>query len=181
MSSFSHLSASLKKMQQANAAPITAPRRSHYSMSTSMRINAINNALDKGRTLNVHARIPVMDTGLAIKNCLVNLRTVLGLFESPEQAVLFAITGLVRTGAITLEDILTVGPSRSGFFRRLNETQIAHLLSAKRLLFDLDRTAHEISIFTVSDDGFEVEIEGPGPEPTTQNSALKTLTGRKFR
>lgn len=163
--SLSNLSAALKQRQEKIAAPVT-PRRSSYIMPTNIRIGL----LEKGK----HAPVVRIDTGLAVMNMVIRKRIVLGAFESPEQAVLFGVSGLIRYGTITLEDILKVR-SRAGFFRKFDETQIAQLLNAKRLVYNVNRTNHEVSIFSIEDNGFECEIESPDP------NRLTIATGRKFR
>ena len=156
--------AALEKPKQ-----ITAPRRHSYGITARQRIMKI----EAGMSIT----IPKIMTALASTNVVVGVRHVLGMFESSEQAVLFAVTGTLRYGAVTLDEILKLkSVSRSGFFR-LNETEVEHLLTAHRLIYHSNREKHEISLYQIERDdsgsGFEVEIDG-GP-------ILTLATGRKFR
>lgn len=159
------LSQALSKRLKAESAP--APRRAVYTMSTETRVYGIETG--------ERVRVPKMTAVLASTNLVVGVRQVLGHFESAEQAILFGVTGGIRYGAITLNEILTFrSQCRSGFFRQLNEAEIEHLLSAHRLVYQMNREKFEITISRVERDGeFEVEVESPG--------ILTIATGRKFR
>jgi hypothetical protein len=80
---------------------------------------------------------------------------VLGRFESAEQAVLFGWTGVLRTGDVSVADILAVAP-RAGFFRRLNESQILHLLATGRVVFAINREEHTLVLSEILNDVFAV-------------------------
>jgi len=126
-------------------------RKRWYTMPAALRIAALE------RDRNV--LVPKMGTGFSVTN-FVGTRIELGRFASPEQAILFAVTGVIRWDDITLTEILKA-PSRAGYFRWLNEAQIEHLLSARRLTFEDNRKQRTISLYQVeASDGFEVEIEG---------------------
>lgn len=166
MSKLSHaLSATLAK----EAPP--GPKRRMYEMSTSTRITALVN----GKAVTV----PHCLTVLRLSNLVVPHVAELGRFAFPNQAILFAVTGVLKWGDISLNDILQA-KSRAGFVKQfggLNEAQIVHLVNSHRVRVDLNRAAHELVIARLEqDDDFEllVETDGLMVEPVT-------TTGRKFR
>jgi hypothetical protein len=137
--------------------------RQPYSMSTATRINAVAHH-------NRKVEVPSIVWQMAMMHLALNSVTVLGRFESPTQAILFGMTGVIRFGQITPADILSC-ESRAGFFRRLGETEISHLLTSHSLMLDINREAHRLSLARIEDD-FEVEVE---------DSVLTLSTGRLFR
>jgi hypothetical protein len=128
------------------------PRRREYVMETTTRLVA----LEKGRDIAT----PSMGVELRLKNTVVQKTVVLGRFESPEQAVLFGLTGQLRYGRIPYTEILELAAKgHAGFFRRqLNDTEIQHLLSVNSLTFAINRTTNHVSIGRV-DDEFAIEVE----------------------
>lgn len=137
----------------------TIPRRSvkgvvdFYSRNASSRMGAI----DAG-TLDP---MPVL-IALSLANTIGGARILLGQFESPEQAVLFGWSGVLKTGKITRTDILKIGAGKSGFacMRQCNETHIDHLLATRRLVTSWNQTKHELTLHEVDPSGFELEVEG---------------------
>jgi hypothetical protein len=133
-------------------------------MSTSTRLNA---QAHHGRKVIV----PAIAWEMAMTNLILNVVTTLGRFESPEQAILFGMTGTIRFGKIHHADILDC-VSHAGFFRRLDATEISHLLSTRSLTFDINRESHRLSIVRIGGEDFECDVV---------DSVLTIATGRRFR
>lgn len=155
------LTAALKRHAKAEA-----PTRRVVTMKTNQRLGLIV----KGNSTRTDL-IPKIEIGLAVMSLASRTRVVLGIFESPEQAVLFGRTGQVLYGRVTLADIMAEENPRSGFFRHLNEQHVTCLLESQLLKTDINRTLYQISLFSL---GWSVEVETPVP-------IMEIVEGRKFR
>jgi hypothetical protein len=157
------LTAALKRHAKAMA----PTRRVVSTMKTNQRLGLIV----KGNSTRTDL-IPKIEVGLAVMSLASRTRVVLGIFESPEQAVLFGRTGQVLYGRVTLADIMAEENPRSGFFRHLNEQHVTCLLESQLLKTDINRTLYQISIFSL---GWSVEVEAPVVP------VMEIVEGRKFR
>lgn len=144
-----------QRLEQREAVPLR--------LTTSTRINAINH----GRKVAV----PMIDWEMSCENLVLHVITVLGRFETPQQALLFGMTGVLRFGKITIADIIEC-EGRGGFFRRLDSTELSHLLSSRSLVLDINREKHRIILTHIGQD-FDIEV--------IVDQVLPQHVGRRFR
>jgi len=99
--------------------------------------------LEKGREV----RTPCCTTILSIRNLVLKYAPTveLGRFVSAEQAILFAVSGIVSYARITPEDVLSA-ERKAGFFSSFTEDQIKELFTHHRLVFRQSREKHEVTI-----------------------------------
>ena len=164
MSTHASLTAALKRHAKATA---STPTTAVWPLRTNQRLGL----LVKGNSTRTDL-LPKIEVGLAVVSVATRIRVVLGIFESPEQAVLFGRTGRVLYGRVSLADIMAEENPRSGFFRHLNEQHVTCLLESRMLKTDINRTLFQISLFDL---GWSVEVEA------LVVPILVIEEGRKFR
>jgi hypothetical protein len=126
------------------------------TFTTVQLLHARVRRIDAGRSVPAIAAVPPYRTFLSRISSVLKTKTILGQFASPEQAVVFVLTGAVYQGNLTLGDVLRyVGLGKRCGMLDLNEQQIIQLLVHHHVVTRNKYETCEVLI----EDASEVEID----------------------